>query len=264
MSTPRVQAPSADEIERRFRGAGVTTLRPLLRGGLHALQLARSFSWHAANPEALENVQEPVLMVANHCSHVDTAAILSVLPRAMRNRTCVAAALDVFGPADRSTARPTSVLKRECLQVIVAAGFHAFAFDRNGSSLRSIRTANDMVQRGWNLLLYPEGTRSRDGSMAPFKSGVGVLARKTGAAVLPIHVHGGSQVLPIGRTLPQRGHIVIRFGTPMRPTDDESTSAFVSRVQDAVGALAPHSERQTDPSEAQAARDRAMAAPARP
>ncbi len=236
---PRACAPNPDEIERRFRGPAVSVVRPAIRGCLGVLRGVRGFSWRGEGLEHVTTLDQPFMIAANHASHADTGAILDVLPAPIRNRTCVAAALDVFGPADRATAHRIAVVRRECLQVLVAAGFHAFAFDRHGSSLSSIRTAMTLVNRGWNLLLYPEGTRSRNGRIAPFKSGVGVLARKTGVPVIPVHVTGGRVVLPIGRTLPQSGQIVVRFGAPMRPATGESTADFVRRVQDTVRSLAP-------------------------
>lgn len=235
----RAQAPSVESIERRFRSIPVRVARPAITGGLSALQFVRGFRWYGEGLENLKKIQAPFIMAANHTSHADTAAILAVLPPQYRDRTCVAAALDVFGPAGGS-ARPIEVARRELLQIVVAAGFHAFAFDRQGSTLRSIRTASELIDQGWNLLLYPEGTRSRDGRIDAFKPGVGLLAKKTGRPVVPIHVNGGGVVLPCGRTLPQPGRIIARFGDPMHLRDGESTSDFVRRVQDAVQAMAPH------------------------
>jgi 1-acyl-sn-glycerol-3-phosphate acyltransferase len=153
----------------------------------------------------------------------------------MRERTCVAAALDVFGPVgENGTFRS---FRRECLQIVVAAGFHAFAFDRSGPPLRSLRTAVDLIRGGWNLLLYPEGTRSRTGALGPFKAGVGVLAKMTGRPVVPIHVAGGTSILPCGATIPRKGRAHVRYGDPMRLRLGEDTGDFAARVREHVREL---------------------------
>ena len=181
---PRVQAPTAEEIQRRFRHPLVHVARPIILGSLGVLGFVRRFKWTEEGVEKLRECDRPFIFAANHCSHADTAAILGTLPFLIRRRTCVAAALDVFGPASYVPKKTLRYFKRECLQIIVAAGFHAFAFDRYGPPLRSLRTALDLLRNDWSLLLYPEGTRSRTGKMAPFKPGVGVLAKMSGGPEL--------------------------------------------------------------------------------
>ena len=146
----------------------------------------------------------------------------------------VAAALDVFGHPGNGDGRS---LKRECLQLFVAAGFHAFAFDRHGMPLRSIRTAAQLLRNGWNVLMYPEGTRSRTGRMAPFKPGVGVLARFTGRPVVPVHVSGGRRILPCGATVPRPGRVAVRYGAALYFEAGETALPFTARLQEAVHEL---------------------------
>lgn len=232
----RFVAPSAREIQRKFNSPAVIITRPVILGAVGALRFARRFGWIGEGLENIRNLDTPIVFAANHQSHTDTAAILGTLPRRVRGRTAVAAALDVFG--DPSNGAPPS-LKRECLQLIVAAGFHAFAFDRHRSPLRSIRTAAELIDNGWNLLLYPEGTRSRSGKMAQFKAGVGVLARFTGRPVVPIHVSGGRAILPCGATIPRPGLLTVSYGKPMFYEAGESTAQFTQRVQDCVKNLSP-------------------------
>ena len=128
----RVEAPTVDEIEQRFRSPAVVVARPLVLGTLGMLGVVCRYRWTAEGAERLPIGDGPLVFAANHGSHADTAAILGTLPRPLRKRTCVAAALDVFGPTDDTERRTLKALRRECLQVIVAAAFHAFAFDRHG------------------------------------------------------------------------------------------------------------------------------------
>ncbi len=231
----RVAPPTAVEIERRFASPVVRGLRPMVNGGVEILRHVRRFQWVPHGLDHLEGIEPPIIFAANHMSHVDTAAILGSLPRCLRSRTAVAAALDVFGSKD---SKALAKVPNICLQYLVASGFHAFAFDRHGPPLRSIRTALHLVRDGWNLLLYPEGTRSRTAQLKPFKLGVGVLAKFSERPIVPIHVCGGDRVLPCKAFLPGAGDIHVRFGTPMRFTATDTPQAFVMRIRHNVQAIA--------------------------
>lgn len=224
----RLKPPTADEIERGFRSPAVVVTRPLILSGIGALSAARHFGWGAVGLENLKTTPQPMILAANHQSHADTAAILGTLPRAIRERTAVAAALDVFGNGGVPS------LKRRYLQLVVAAGFHAFAFDRYGPPLPSLRTARQLIGNGWNLLLYPEGTRSRSGELAPFKAGVSLLARFTRRPLIPVHVGGGRDVLPCGAFLPRPGRITVRYGRPLRYGRNDTLEGFAARVREEV------------------------------
>jgi 1-acyl-sn-glycerol-3-phosphate acyltransferase len=228
----RSEQPGVEHIERRFRSPSVRLARPVVLGGIRALALVRRFGWEEVGVERLRTVEPPFVLAANHVSHADTAAILGTLPRRLRGRTAVAAALDVFGPS--STGRTA---RNDLLQLVVAAGFHAFAFDRHGPPLRSIRTSVQLIRNGWNLLLYPEGTRSRSGLMGPFKAGIGVLARFTGRPVIPVHVEGGSRLLPQGAFMPRSARIIVRYGAPLWYGESESPDEFAQRLREQVARL---------------------------
>ncbi len=236
MTPRRPRAPTAEEVERRFRSAAVVVTRPLILGSIRLLGAARPFEFKAAGLERLRDLPRPLILAANHQSHADTAAILGTLPRFVRERTAVAAALDVFGTPGNGEGMPS--LAREALQMVVAAGFHAFAFDRHGPPLRSLRTALQLMRNGWNILLYPEGTRSRTGEMAPFKAGVGALARISRRPVVPVRVTGGQAVLPCGAALPRPGRVLVRYGPALHYRRAESLPAFAARLRESVERLA--------------------------
>ena len=233
----RIHAPTADDIEARFHSLSVRTLRPAVLGMMRASRTALRMDWNGVDIAQIEGLEQPFILAANHMSHADTAAILSVLPRRIRARTAVAAALDVFGDAIDGPKQP---IKRELLQLVTAAGFRAFAFDRHGPPLRSVRTSTELINRGWNLLLYPEGTRSRDGSIRPFKPGVGLLAKLTGRPVIPVCVSGGLETLPCGAVWPRRGQSMsVRFGAPIRFEKGDNPQELTEQIHDAIVAMMP-------------------------
>jgi 1-acyl-sn-glycerol-3-phosphate acyltransferase len=230
----RVLPPTAEQIEQMLNGLPVRLTKPALHGAIGVVGFIRRMQFVPCGLEHLDKVPAPVIFAANHESHADTAAIICSLPPHWRKRTAVAAALDVFG---RNGADAAPSLKRMWLEWIVAAGFNAFSFDRHGPPLRSLRTSVQLIRNGWSLLLYPEGTRSRDGTMRGFKAGVSVLARFSGRPVVPIHVSGGGEVLPCGMLLPRPGRITVRFGAALHHGEHESPEAFTARVQSEVGRL---------------------------
>jgi 1-acyl-sn-glycerol-3-phosphate acyltransferase len=232
IAPPDHRPPTADEIERRFRSPAVVITRPLILTSLKVLKTVRRYGWETDGLARLAAIDGPFILAANHNSHVDTEAILGSLPRHARRRTAVAAALDVFGTSSKGR-----TLRNECLQLMVASGFHAFAFDRHGPPLRSLRTSVQLIRNGWNLLLYPEGTRSRTGEIGQFKSGIGVLARFTGRPVVPVHVDGGQRVHPYGNFIPGPGRMKIRYGAPVLYREGETPADFTQRLRDHVLAL---------------------------
>jgi len=231
----RDRAPSAEEIEKRFGSWSVLATRPMVWTGIVALKTARRFHWRGHFESNLASFGGPLIFAANHQSHADTAAILGTLPQPVCRKTVVAAALDVFGPDNNGGIKRK--VSKDCLQFIVAAGFHAFAFDRLGPPLRSVRTSVQLIRNGWNLLLYPEGTRSRDGELADFKAGVALLARFTGRPVIPVHVDGGQEVLPYGAFMPRSGHMRVQYGAPLWYEADDKPLEFAAKVQDCVRRL---------------------------
>jgi 1-acyl-sn-glycerol-3-phosphate acyltransferase len=100
-----------------------------------------------------------------------------------------------------------------------------------------VRTAVELIRKGWSLLLYPEGTRSRSGELGPFKAGVGALARFTRRPVVPIHVRGGRRVLPTGAFLPRPGHMTVRFGPALQPDRREPLEDFALRLRSTISTL---------------------------
>jgi 1-acyl-sn-glycerol-3-phosphate acyltransferase len=179
--------------------------------------------------EHFDGLQAPVLFVANHSSHMDTPAILRALPGEWRRRTAVAAAADYFYAKRR-------------LGWTVSLFFGTVPMARDGRGLDPGATAHldRLLGDRWSLLMFAEGTRSRDGSVGKLRSGAAVMAAQHRLALVPIHVSGTHDVMPVGRywmrrapgrPLPRRRPIEIRFGAPIRPDDDEHRTDVMERVR---------------------------------
>jgi len=139
-----------------------------------------------------------VLVVANHCSHFDFAIIRDALGT-MGAQMVVLAARDYFfnTPLRRFVAHNFSPL---------------IPFDRERAQLESLDQALAQLAAGRSVLMFPEGTRSADGSLQEFKSGAGYLALRSGCDVLPIHISGTHQVLGKGSVVPRRHPVEVRIG----------------------------------------------------
>ncbi len=172
----------------------------------------------ATGRERLEGVRGPVILVANHASHLDTPVILSALPRRLRKRTVVAAAADYFY-RNRAVASLVSLV----FNTVPIERRRGGGMSKNGSHL------DTLLDQGWNLLLYPEGTRSRDGMPGPLRRGAAVLAASHNLTIVPIRVTGTAEAMPPGRFWPTRRHdrpvprrhrIEVSFGEPIKATGD--------------------------------------------
>jgi 1-acyl-sn-glycerol-3-phosphate acyltransferase len=174
--------------------------------------------------ERVRGVDGPAIFVANHSSHFDTVLVLRALPADVRRRVTVAAAKDYFyGNAIKGAA--TSLL------------LNTFPFDRGEGAQASLGATAALIREGWSVLLFPEGTRSTDGSIGRFKRGVGALAADTGAPVVPIALEGARDLMAKGRCIPKRSHVRVTFGEPAAYTCTENPIEIANDVRARVVAL---------------------------
>jgi len=182
-----------------------------------------------AGSDTFEGLEPPVVMVANHASHLDTPVILRALPRAWRKRTVVAAAADYFY-ASKMVGGAFSLV------------FNTIPLDRKGGGLRGAAAEHlhRLLDDRWSLLLFPEGTRSRDGGLGEMRAGAAVLAAEHDACIVPIYVDGTHEAMPPGQSWPRRLHgrlvsrrhkVSVRFGKPIHPEPDEESRHVIARVQ---------------------------------
>ena len=177
------------------------------------------------NVEGLDHLRDlspPVMFVANHSSHVDTPLVLCSLPKQWRERTAVAAAADYF----------FDVWWRAATTALV---FNTFPIERAGGK-HATTTARKLVGEGWNLLVFPEGTRSRDGWMGRFRHGASRLCLEYGMPVVPIALRGTFAAMPRGRSWPVPGRVPVsvRFGPPVLPEPGEEFRSLTPRIQAAL------------------------------
>lgn len=174
--------------------------------------------------DVLSRLEGPVIFAANHASHLDTPLILLSLPDGWRRRTAVAAAADYF----------FDTWWRAVGSAIV---FNTFPIDRRGGSMAT--TPGEVLADGWSLVIFPEGTRSKDGWVGRFQLGAAYLAVEHGVPVVPVAHRGTFAAMPRGQGWPSAGRrqLTIRFGEPLHPAADDTPRTFAPRIRDAVAAL---------------------------
>jgi len=125
--------------------------------------------------------------------------------------------------------------------------------ERNGNDLAALRQAIRRVNEGNGVVLFPEGTRTRDGSLGEAKPGIGFVIAKTGAPVLPIYAKGTFEAFPPNSKLPCRRPVTMVIGNPIHFSPEEIANAtredyqrFSQRVMDAIVALKNEEEKNND------------------
>jgi long-chain acyl-CoA synthetase len=174
--------------------------------------------------ENLVGLSSPVLLIANHCSHLDTPSILRALPGPIRHHVAVAAATDYF-----YRSRP--------IGFCVSLACNAFPFRREGDVYASIRHCRELAAAGWSILIYPEGTRSQSGRLSPFKNGIGLLAKELRVPVIPLALDGPYEILPKGRAWPWPGPVTVSIGAPISPPPSGSCAGMAALLERAVASL---------------------------
>ena len=169
--------------------------------------------------EHLDDLEGAFIAVANHSSHLDAPLVIGSLPRRLAQYLATGAAAAYF--FDRWwKAAPTALF------------FNAFPVDRKGTRGRK-GMAGNLLGDGVPLLLFPEGTRSRTGAMAPFKPGAAALCISRNVPAVPIALVGAYAAWPYKQNTPPRNrptvHVVL--GRPMMPQPGEIAHQFNERMR---------------------------------
>ena len=169
---------------------------------------------------------------ANHGSHLDFATLWAALPADARERTRAVAAADYWG-------------KNRFTRGVACGLFNALLIARQGITRKDnpIVHMAHALRQGQSLILFPEGTRSLDGSIAEFKPGLWHLAGAVPEVELvPVYLQNLNRVLPKGHFLPIPLLSTVVFGKPIRVDPGEMKSAFLKRARQALVDLIPGPE----------------------
>jgi long-chain acyl-CoA synthetase len=203
--------------------------------------------WLLANPKVVASLEpastEPILIVANHVTAFDGPLVQYALPGPIRRRIAAAMAGEMledyrhFRNPDRAPGTRGFYLPGPAIYFSLTALFNVFPLPRRRNFQRSFAHAGAAMDRGYNVLVFPEGTRSASGEMARFRSGIGLLAKESGAAVLPVAIRGLGELKTGSRRWFRSGRIEVHVGQPIRFSAEESESAITARLHSEVEKL---------------------------
>ncbi len=166
------------------------------------------------------------VFMANHVSDLDPPVLMPSIPR----RTSVLVKKELFripvlGPAMR-VARlvPVDRQNRE-------------------AAIASVRAAAEVIRSGFNMMVYPEGTRSTDGRLLPLKKGPFYLAQEADCGIVPVTILGTYEMKPKGKFFHRPGKATLVFHAPVWPRDYSDRDALIAAVSDRIASALPEDRR---------------------
>lgn len=204
---------------------------PLIAVGLWAMRVGRRVLRIEVRASGLEGLEPgtPRIFMPNHLSFLDGPMVMTLIPGLAR-----------------------VILKKSVLRIpIVGLGMRFVGFvpvDRKGAEggKKSIaRAAALMRERGYSFLIFPEGTRSLDGRLGPFRRGGFFLALETGAPIVPVTIRGTRALMPKGQPFARRGRVEVLFHEPIPTagTTVETMPGLMEKVRTVILAGAPAAGR---------------------
>jgi long-chain acyl-CoA synthetase len=189
--------------------------------------------------EHLHGLKGPLLVVSNHIGDVDAGFILTALPARFRHRLATATGGEAL-EALRSPAPDRALFTRTYDRVRWMLGvslLNLFPLPREAGFRRSFAYAGEAVDRGYSVLVFPEGRHTTDGKLNPFRAGIGLLAAKLGVPVLPMRIDGLFEVKQAGRRFAAPWKIRVRIGATMTFSPETEPQDIAAEVQKAVERL---------------------------
>ena len=203
------------------------------------LPLTRVFAWiRVEGLDRLARAHDPVLYAANHQSVMDGPVILAALPPERRYRVATVAAREWFSPhfhPERHTR-----LQRMATSLAYYLGVLCFNVaplpQHEAGAREAMRYLGTLLGQGSSVLIFPEGRRRETGRIDTFQPGVGMLAARMQATVVPVRIDGVDRILPVGARWARPGRVRVAFGDPIRVEGDDY-AGIARRIETAVRTL---------------------------
>jgi 1-acyl-sn-glycerol-3-phosphate acyltransferase len=169
------------------------------------------------------------IFMCNHVSNLDPPILIPKLPR-----------------------RTSVLVKKELFQIPILGRAMLMAdlvpVDRRNreAAVNSMREAEQVMARGLNMTVFPEGTRSRDGRLLPFKKGPFYLAMDSGIPIVPVTILGSELLMPKGSSTIHPGVVRLKFHPPISPTQFSDKEELISAVRREIASSLPAALREAD------------------
>ncbi len=189
--------------------------------------------------EKLANARGPLLFISNHVTYVDAGFLMLAMPARYRQRLAIAMQGDLLASMRKPPADMNFFQRAvEMLSYWLVTGlFDVFPLPQHSGFRGSFAFAGESVDRGYSVLVFPEGRRTTNGHMSPFRGGIGILAKQLGIPVVPMRIHGLFPLKKAERHFASRGEIKVIVGEPIQFSDEKTEEQIASELQERVACL---------------------------
>jgi 1-acyl-sn-glycerol-3-phosphate acyltransferase len=222
--------PPGESLRSLRREAGLVAY--LAQGGWRALTRSYLRLYHRFTVHGAEHLpaRPPFVLIGNHTSHLDAVTLAAALPWRLRSSAFPIAAGDVF-------------FETPAASLFSAMMLNALPMWRKRCGSHAMQELRDRLLGDPAIyILFPEGTRSRDGKMGPFKPGLGMLVAGAEVPVVPCFLDGAFHACPPGSSLPRPKPLKLRIGAPLTfaavPNQRDGWRSIAEQAEQAVQALA--------------------------
>jgi long-chain acyl-CoA synthetase len=198
----------------------------------------RPLIWILASPRVVRETAEvpdgPVLVIANHVTAYDGALVLYALPGSLRRRMAIAMSGEMLRDLRKGQNQGSAMANffAPAAYWLVVALFNVFPLPRRRGFRRSFAHAGEAMDRGDSVMIFPEGTRSRDGKLQPFRSGIGLLAQESHVPVMPVGLIGLGEMR--GKRWVRSGKLEIHVGKIVPVDESAGPAELTSRFEESV------------------------------
>ncbi len=189
--------------------------------------------------EHLKGLRGPALVVSNHITYLDIAWILPALPARIRNRLATAMRGDRLLTMRRPP-REMNLSQRFVERLdyfLVLSLFNVFPLPKQSGFLKSFHFAGDLADRGWNILIFPEGETTEDGKMMHFRTGIGLLAKQLNLPIIPMRLRGLYDLKIEKRMMARPGHVRVTIGQPVQFSTEQDADEITRDLERRVAEL---------------------------
>ncbi len=203
----------------------------------------RPLIWLLAAPRVVRETADlppgPMLVIANHVTAIDGALVLYALPGNLRRRIAVAMSGEMLLDLRRGRNQESALrnLLAPAGYWLVTALFNVFPLPNLRGFRKSFAHAGSAMDRGYSVMIFPEGRRSRDGKLQPFLPGIGLLAQQSRVPVVPVALIGLSE-MRAGKTRWLRsGQLEVRIGGAVPVEEAEDPAQLTAKLEQSVRQL---------------------------